>query len=232
MVVTDNVFKDTLGGGALEHEAIEHARDLLKAVVRGPVITHREFVLGSDLTQCCGGRVKLQFDCQWSNDFILHVFGAGHVAQEVARVVQRLSCRATFHDSRKEWLDKLTACCDTDRSTSPTSVTTSKLSENVFADVEACQADSYFIVMTHSHELDMELIEAILAKGNSRYCGLIASRSKATSFRSRLKRKGFSEDELIGLTAPLGRHFKTGNTPMEVAVAALGDILHLRNVAA
>jgi xanthine dehydrogenase accessory factor len=230
MVVTEKYCADTLGGGALEHEAIEYARDILKSAARGPVITHREFVLGSDLAQCCGGRVKLQFDCHWVNDFILNVFGAGHVAQEVARVVQRLSCRATFHDSRKEWLEKLNACVDTGAISS--SVTTSVLSENVYASVDACQSGSYFLVMTHSHELDMELIEAILARGDARYCGLIASKSKAISFRGRLKRKGFTEDELASLTAPLGQHFQTGNTPMEVAVAAIGDILHLRNVVA
>ena len=231
MVVTEKDFADTLGGGALEHEAIDYARNLLAAAVRGPVISQREFVLGSDLTQCCGGRVKLQFDCQWANDFIVHVFGSGHVAQEVARVVQRLSCRATFHDSRQEWLDKLVTCLDTNPS-SPTAVTTSELSENVFAKVEACEPGSYFLVMTHSHELDMELVEAILSRGDARYCGLIASRSKAVSFLNRLKRKGFTDDELEGLTAPLGQHFQTGNTPMEVAVAAIGDILHLRNRAA
>lgn len=230
MVVTKHECSDTLGGGALEHEAIEHAKVLLNTAIRGPVISHREFVLGSDLTQCCGGRVKLQFDCHWANDFILHVFGAGHVAQEVARVVQRLSCRSTFHDSRKEWLEKLITCLETDTTSSPTSVATSELSENVPAAIEACQPDSYFMVMTHSHELDMELIEAILTRGDSRYCGLIASGSKATSFRNRLKRKGFSEGELSGLTAPLGQHFKTGNTPMEVAIAAVGDVLHLRSL--
>lgn len=232
MVVTENDFVDTLGGGALEHEAIEHARNLLTAKLPGPVITHRHFVLGSDLTQCCGGKVKLQFDCQWANDFVVHVFGAGHVAQEVARVVQRLPCRATFHDSRQEWLDKLNVCLDVEISSAPTSVTTSKLSENIHITVEACQPESYFMVMTHSHELDMELVEAILTRGDSRYCGLIASKSKAASFRSRLKRKGFMHSELARLTAPLGQHFQTGNTPMEVAVAAVSDLLHLRNAAA
>jgi xanthine/CO dehydrogenase XdhC/CoxF family maturation factor len=38
--------------------------------------------------------------------------------------------------------------------------------------------------------------------------------------------------ELARLTAPLGQHFQTGNTPMEVAVAAVSDLLHLRNAAA
>jgi len=231
MVVNEKGFADTIGGGALELEAIEHAKNLLNAQTRGPVITHRQFVLGSELTQCCGGRVKLQFDCQWANDFILNVFGAGHVAQEVARVLQRLPCRATFHDSRKEWLEKLTTSLDAGAASSPGFVTTTELCENVTSAVEACHPDSCFMVMTHSHELDMELIEAILTRGDSRYCGLIASRSKAASFRSRLVRKGFTENELNKLTAPLGQHFSTGNTPMEVAIAAVSDVLHMRSVA-
>jgi len=229
MVVTENEFADTLGGGALEFEAINHARMLLATKVRSSVISHRQFVLGSELTQCCGGRVKLQFDCQWANDFVLHVFGAGHVAQEVARVVQRLPCRATFHDSRKEWLDKLNVCIDADTGSSSSLIKTSELTENAYGVVEACHADSYFMVMTHSHELDMELVEAILARGDARYCGLIASKSKSVSFRNRLKKKGFTDNELSRLTAPLGVHIKTGNTPMEVAIAAVSDILHLRN---
>ena len=223
---------DTLGGGALEYEAIDHARKLLQSPVRGPVITHRQFVLGSDLTQCCGRKIKLQFDCQWANDFNLHVFGAGHVAQEVARVLKRLPCRAVFHDPRQEWLDKLSASIEKETSSSETTITTSLLPENVYVSVEACQPNSYFIVMTHSHELDMELIEAILTRADSRYCGLIASKSKAASFRGRLKRKGFTDDELGVLTSPLGEHFKTGNTPMEVAIAAVSDVLHLRNAVA
>lgn len=229
IVVTQSDVSDTLGGGALEHEAIAHARQLLETKTLAPVISHKQFVLGSDLTQCCGGRVKLQFDCQWANDFILHVFGAGHVAQEVARIVQRLPCRATFYDGREQWLDKLNGCLDIAAASFSMSVTTAVLNENVYSCVETCSPGSYFLVMTHSHELDMELVEAILARGDARYCGLIASDSKAASFRSRLKRKGFTDAELAALTSPLGQHIRTGNTPMEVAIAALGDVLHVRN---
>ncbi len=227
MVVSLNDIADTLGGGALELEAIEHARTLLNAPTSEPLISHKEFALGTDLTQCCGGRVKLQFDCQWASDFSLQVFGAGHVAQEVARIVQRLPCRATFHDARSEWLEKLKTCIDGGGASSHASINTRLVSENPYAYVESCPANAYYAVMTHSHELDMELVEAILARGDARYCGLIASDSKAVSFRSRLKRKGFTHTELEGLTAPMGLHFKTGNTPMEVAIAMTADVLHI-----
>lgn len=228
MVVTSDGFDDTVGGGALEHGAIEHAQYLLQTAKHEPLITQREFTLGADLTQCCGGRVTLQFDCHWANDFTLHVFGAGHVAQEMARIVQRLSCRTTFYDGRAQWLEKLNSCVDSQSSSTHAYVSTNLITENPYTLVEQCPANSYFAIMTHSHELDMELVEAVLSRRDALYCGLIASDSKAASFRSRLKRKGFSEEELQGLTAPLGRHSDTGNTPMEVAVATVADVLHIR----
>ena len=228
MVVTADGFSDTVGGGALEHEAIEHARELLQSEQHEPLISHREFTLGSDLTQCCGGRVTLQFDCHWSNDFTLHVFGAGHVAQELARIVQRLSCRTTFYDAREPWLDKVKRGIEAQDGDTHAFVSTHLMTENPYTLVEQCPANSYFVIMTHSHELDMELVEAVLSRQDALYCGLIASDSKAASFRSRLKRKGFSTDEIEGLTAPLGCHSETGNTPMEVAVATVADVLHIR----
>lgn len=228
MVVTVDAFADTIGGGALEHEAIDHARHLLHAESHEMPISHREFTLGADLTQCCGGKVTLQFDCHWANDFTLHVFGAGHVAQEMARIVQRLPCRTTFYDSRAPWLDKLSASLESQSGAANTIVNTQLVTQNPYTLVEHCPVKSYYAIMTHSHELDMEFVEAVLTRQDALYCGLIASDSKAASFRSRLKRKGFSDAEIQGLTAPLGSHSETGNTPMEVAVATVADILHIR----
>jgi xanthine dehydrogenase accessory factor len=99
---------------------------------------------------------------------------------------------------------------------------------NPFAAVEQCERDAYYVIMSHSHELDFELAEAVLTRGDAAYCGLIASSSKARSFKGRLARKGFSKSELQQLTAPLGQSIETGNLPMEVAVAAMADILTAR----
>lgn len=240
LVSADNIF-DTLGGGALELEAISHARALLANKTQNVAISARTLSLGAELSQCCGGRVTLQFDCQFANSFVLHVYGAGHVAQEVARIAQRLPCVTTFHDSREDWLGRLVQAVS-HSTTEPgdscncwiaghdanASISTKLLESNTYAAIEACQANAYYIVMTHSHELDFELIEAVLSRGDAAYCGLIASRSKAARFRNQLKRKGFTASEVSGLTAPLGLQVQTGNLPMEVAIAAIGDVLTAR----
>lgn len=242
MVITSTDIHDTIGGGALELEAISHARALLLSQRSVPAISYRDISLGKDLTQCCGGRVTLQFDCLLAHDFNVHVFGAGHVAQELARILSRIHCKATFHDARSEWLEKLRHCvelpdCVTGSdSQSATQIATAgsgsihfdKIDVNPYAVVEQCERGAYYVIMSHSHELDFEIVEAVLTRGDAAYCGLIASSSKSSSFKGRLARKGFSKSELQQLTAPLGQHIETGNLPMEVAVAAMADILTAR----
>jgi xanthine/CO dehydrogenase XdhC/CoxF family maturation factor len=43
-----------------------------------------------------------------------------------------------------------------------------------------------------------------------------------------LARKQFSEFEIAQLTAPIGKHVHAGNLPMEIAVAAVADLM-MRN---
>jgi xanthine dehydrogenase accessory factor len=56
---------DTIGGGALELEAIAHARSLLAAVADAAPPWRRDvrdFALGPSLGQCCGGHARLLFE--------------------------------------------------------------------------------------------------------------------------------------------------------------------------
>jgi len=56
LVLLDGSIAGTVGGGELEWQAIEEAKSSQEAVWR------KEFVLGPDLGQCCGGRMTLQFE--------------------------------------------------------------------------------------------------------------------------------------------------------------------------
>ena len=222
MLVSVDDVSDTIGGGALEFQAIEHSRTLLRLASAKPVIESTQVVLGSDLSQCCGGKVSLNYEYHPACTFNLVVFGAGHVAQSIATIVQQLPCRAQFIDSRAEWLEKLP-----ETSNGYEKLSTSLLGDNPFLAVERCPDNAYFLVMTHSHELDYDLVEAILSRGDSAYCGLIASKSKAVRFKTRLRSKGFTDIELSKLTAPIGKQEHVGKLPMEIAIATVSEILTL-----
>jgi len=216
MVVSEKQIFDTIGGGALEHQSIEIARQLLE---KNQAIQHTEtYNLGKDLKQCCGGVVSVFFEVFPTSNFILNIFGSGHIGQSLCKVLADVDCNVNLFDSRPELL----------RSSYPNHINTYHLDKPEIA-VESCASKSYFLVMTHDHALDQQLVEAILSREDSAYCGVIGSRTKGIKFRQRLKKKGFSDEELSQLTCPMGLDNLHTKKPMEIAVSVLAELLTLRN---
>jgi len=60
MLVWMDGIAGTIGGGALEHEAIRYARKRLSDQIRNPTL--RTFPLGPGLGQCCGGSLTILFE--------------------------------------------------------------------------------------------------------------------------------------------------------------------------
>ena len=216
MVVSKDKIFDTIGGGALEHQSIEIARELLS---NNQQEQHTEtFNLGKDLKQCCGGVVSVFFEVFPATNFVLNIFGAGHIGQALTKVLADIDCKVNLFDSRTEMLQQNYS----------KNIQTHHLTEPEIA-VENCNTSSYFLVMTHDHALDQQLCEAILARGDSVYCGVIGSRTKSIKFRQRLLKKGFSQDEFSQLTCPMGLSDLKTKKPMEIAVSVVAELLMLRD---
>ncbi|MCY3768333.1 MAG: xanthine dehydrogenase accessory protein XdhC [Gammaproteobacteria bacterium] len=221
MVVSENGIYDTIGGGNLEFRAISKARDLLAAAT--PAVVREWVTLGMDLTQCCGGRVELLYECLPARNFDIVVFGAGHVGKALVKILSDLPCRVRWMDSRSEVVDRVRQ-----EQKLPSSVRIRHL-KRPDVEVEECGPNAYYLVMTHSHELDLELVQAILSRSDIHYCGLIGSKSKAAKFRNRLKRKQFSEQEIARLISPIGLSEVPGKRPMEVAVSVAAQLIALHH---
>ena len=221
MVVIDDRTFDSIGGGKLEFAATQEARQILRQNV--PSIGTKNFSLGKDLVQCCGGEVELLFECFPACDFEVVLFGAGHVGSALVKILADLPCRIHWLDSRIEIVES---------AANQYQDAANVLVESIAAPwqvVENCKAGSFYLVMTHSHEIDFELCEAILGRSDIKFCGLIGSKSKAASFKSRLKRKQFSEQELSRLVSPVGLDLGAGKEPAVVAVAIAAQLLQLYN---
>lgn len=215
MVVSADKTFDTIGGGALEYQSIEIARELLKSN-KSQQLTE-SFNLGKDLKQCCGGVVSVFFEVFPASDFIVNIFGAGHIGQALVKILTEVDCKVNLFDSRPKLLDDI----------QENNIKTIHLEQPEIA-VESCSANSYFLVMTHDHALDQQLCEAILARGDSVYCGVIGSRTKGLKFRQRLLKKGFSQNELKHLSCPMGLVDLKTKKPMEIAVSVMAECLVLR----
>lgn len=210
----------TIGGGRLEHLAIERARDLC---AEGTARSYTEaFPLSEKAGQCCGGEVVLHFEgFPWSRRRLV-IFGAGHVAQAVAGLHGYMGLDVLLVDPRSE--DELEPPLPAERGY-----------EVLFIDapeeeVDAVPADSYLLVMTHDHSLDQEIVARALRRGSFPYVGLIGSERKWTRFRSRLAQRGFGEEQLRRITCPIGV-VKGSKEPRAIALSVATEIVeHLARV--
>jgi len=215
MVVTDQECFDTIGGGALEYKATSIARDLLGS---NQVLQHSEsFNLGKDLKQCCGGVVNVFFEVFHASNFNIVLFGAGHIGKALVKILEDIDCQLSWFDSRIEQFPEKSS-----------SHIEKIVLENPELAVESCLPNSCFLVMTHDHALDQQLCEAVLSRGDSRYCGLIGSSTKSLKFQHRLLKKGFSKEELKQLSCPMGLSSIAVKNPMEIAVSITAKLLKVR----
>jgi xanthine dehydrogenase accessory factor len=213
MWVSASEARGTIGGGNLEYTALKVAREML---LSGERQRRRKFALGDSLGQCCGGSVTLAFEgkdaIEEREEAALDVvlFGAGHVGKEVARILERLPCRLTWVDPRPEQFPAETRARVV-------------IEEEPAWMVAETPPGACYLIMTHSHALDLEIVEHVLKRGDFRFAGLIGSQTKAAKFRARLRARGIDSSRLV---CPVGL-FKSGKHPAEVAVAAVAQLLAL-----
>ena len=152
------------------------------------------------------------------NHFRLMLFGAGHVGKAIIRVMSELPCHVTWVDARPGIFP----------ASIPHNVekVVSKMNDQIIA---GAQPGTFFLVMTHSHPLDLELCEHILRRQDFGYLGLIGSKTKRARFEKRLLQNGLGQDEVQRLTCPIGLPEITGKYPGAIAVSVAAQILQQRS---
>jgi len=146
------------------------------------------------------------------------VFGAGHVGAALVDVLSRLDCRVRWIDSRPDLL--------------PGTLSARLLpvpTDDPAREVMAMPPESFYVVATHSHPLDLDVCDAVLRRRDFAYCGLIGSRSKRQRFRRRLRERGIDEGTIARLTCPIGVAGISGRQPVEIALATAAEILQWRD---
>ncbi|MCA2017444.1 xanthine dehydrogenase accessory protein XdhC [Vibrio tritonius] len=212
MVISRTEQFDTLGGGHLEYQVIEHAR---KVLTQGNAEMGIErFALAADLGQCCGGAVQVLFEYFQTDIPRVVIFGAGHISANLCSILDHLPCHVTVIDSRQEWLDKL-ASTSVNRQyhTVPQS------------EISLLPSGSYLVIMTHDHQLDYELCKVALSEQRFAFVGLIGSQGKKQRFLYRLKEDLTDPQWTEQLTCPIGLDTVPGKLPMQVAVSIAGQLI-------
>jgi xanthine dehydrogenase accessory factor len=238
-VFTDSLF-GTIGGGHLEHQAIERARELLalqpskSGLAQGAAAPElMRMALGPSLGQCCGGVVHLSLQRVNAQDTAtlrqqldtprmpVALFGGGHVGHALAELLARLPVALHWIDSREGiFPDALPAHVVCEHS------------EPVQGAVASLVPGSRVLIMSFSHAEDLDVLALCLTRQRQRgdlpYIGLIGSQTKWASFRHRLEARGFTTEELSHVTCPIGVPGIEGKEPEVIAVAVAAQLLQGR----
>ncbi|HMA06676.1 MAG TPA: xanthine dehydrogenase accessory protein XdhC [Ramlibacter sp.] len=224
----------TIGGGHLEFQAIDSARQLLAGRGGAPV---QSFALGPSLGQCCGGVVRLRFERVTAADvpalearlapsrIPVALFGGGHVGRALVNALAPLPFAITWIDSRDEIFPP----------DLPDNVRCEH-SDPVQGEVPGLAPLSRVLIMSFSHAQDLDVVAACLTRqrerGDLAYIGLIGSATKWATFRHRLVQRGLTESELAQVTCPIGIPGIAGKEPEVIAIAVAAQLLQLQQPAA
>jgi len=214
----------TVGGGALEATCQKKALELLQDCAGGggkAASTHFErYNLQKDIGMTCGGELAMFYEVQRQDlTWNIVLFGAGHVAQTLCRFLVELDCRVVCVDTRAEWLDRL-----------PRADKLETCHVGNYCDgVDRITPGSDVILMTMGHGSDMPILKAIAQRKLAlAHLGVLGSDAKSGIVRRQLARDGLAREFIDRIVCPLGD--KLGdNTPGEIAVGIVSQLLRLRN---
>ncbi len=223
MLVSADAVAGTIGGGHLELQATARARALLADHVTTP--QDQPIALGPTLGQCCGGALTLRSApldaaalAAWPDEaplFHLQLYGAGHVGRAIAQLLATLPCEV-------DWIDEREA--EFPAEPGPPHIRRLCV-EPVEAEVPLAPPGAFHLVLTHSHDLDLRITEAILQRGDFGYLGLIGSTTKRARFLARFRQRGVADAALGRLTCPIGVPGIPGKQPEQIAVAVVAQLL-------
>ncbi len=218
MVVTKNGIYDTIGGGHLEHKIVKFANKLLLEDECCQLLEH--FDLGIHLDQCCGGGTNVLFECFAETRVKLILFGAGHVGKALLPILATLPCQISWVDSRNEQFPS-----DLSNDSNVTKI----VSEYPQNEVANMPKNSYYIVMTHKHQLDFDICSEVMSRNDFSYLGLIGSETKWRRFQKRFTQKGITKHQLERVNCPIGLSEVSGKLPAEIAISIASEIIAFYN---
>lgn len=225
MAVSPNAIAGTIGGGQLEFHCIDIARHMLSEGAEDQLL---DIPLGPQMGQCCGGRVRVSLHHAGAAEIALFgarekaeaaarppvlIFGAGHTGRALAHALAPVPLSVSLIDDRDDVMSGL-----------PAAVTCIRMADPVDA-VASAPAKAAFVVLSHSHALDYRLAEAVLARGDASYVGMIGSATKRARFEASFLRSGGRREALTRLTCPIGGSDVDDKRPEVIAALTAAELV-------
>jgi len=147
----------------------------------------------------------------------LYVFGAGHIAVEIAPLAARVGFKVVVVDDRDDFASR-------ERFPQAHQVITAPF-EGLMKQLDVGEA-SYLVIVTRGHMHDKNVLQDAL-ETPARYIGMIGSSRKIGLIYKSLLEEGVSEDRLKKVHAPIGLDIGA-ESPEEIAVSIVSELILVR----
>jgi len=217
LIYRDRSISGSVGGGEMESRVVDQS---LEAMTDG---TPRR--LCYDLVDpstgdpgVCGGTVEIYIEPYMPKPTVF-VVGAGHVGQAVVELGCWLGLSVVVWDDRSDLINSIKL---------PTGVDSSQVItvDGPLADaIAANPIDEYtsVVMVTRNVALDVEILPHILGTP-APYVGLMGSKRRWDTTRTKLADLGYDDVVLDRITAPIGIEIHA-ETPQEIAVSILSQVI-------
>ena len=222
IIGSDGKFFGTIGGGAIEHYAIDRAKELLierKSCSENYILNDKNIELKNDdvkLNMACGGSATLFYEFVGPKQYV-YIFGGGHCGAALAKLLKPLGFYTVIIDNRKEIIDGLDDSAN------------EKVCEG-FVDYivkHGLPDNRYVVVSTPSHTSDYDVLDKILElKIQPKYFGMLCSKKKIADYLVKVYEKYGKDVDLSNFYSPIGLP-TGGDSPEEVAVSIAAEILSI-----
>jgi xanthine dehydrogenase accessory factor len=203
----------TIGGGNLEHTAVEEALSVLRSD-GSPRFMQKD--LGDDLGMACGGSAHYFIE-PVTTPPTLYLCGAGHIGKALYEVCRGMAFRTVLIDPMTEYANR-------ERFPEVVEIVHSFDEVELEEQVTLTERD-FVVIVSRDHPTDFRLVRFFLPK-EWRYLGVIASRTKAELLRRELVQEGYAGDRIERIVSPIGLPIG-GSSPREIAVSIAAQLIQV-----
>ena len=143
------------------------------------------------------------------------IFGAGHVAKQVATISKMVGFTTVVLDDREEF-------ANAERFPTADQVRVLDRFDSAMQDLNM-DANSYIVIVTRGHRHDQTVLAQAL-KTDACYIGMIGSHKKRDTIYRNLLDDGFTQKDIERAHSPIGLGIKA-ETPEEIAVSIVAELI-------
>ncbi len=216
LVREDGSFMGTVGGGCVEAEVWNAARE----VIETEKPRHLSFSLGQDAAYdeglICGGQLNIFVEPVIPQPRAF-IFGGGHVSKGISKIATLAGFSTSIIDNRQAFANQ--------ERFPEAEATYAEEYEDVFPKLPV-NSSSYIVIVTRGHRDDMRVLRWAV-NTQARYIAMIGSKRKTISVVHELEKEGIPREAFEKVFAPMGLEIGA-ELPEEIAISVVAEMIAVR----